>query len=63
MPLVFVSLWAASMEMSPAPRPASECSSSGMAEDGCWSGWSQSPHLFYLIAAPMLVAYAVSVLK
>ena len=28
--------------------------------DSCWTGWSESPHLFYLIAAPMLVAYVVS---
>ena len=62
MPLVFVSIWAASMELSPTSTiTSSECSPSPrMGEGGCWSGWSQSPHLFYLIAAPMLVAYAVS---
>ena len=65
MPLVFVSIWAASMELSPTSLTStitsSECSpSSRMEEGGCWSGWSESPHLFYLIAAPMLVAYAVS---
>ena len=64
MPLVFVSIWAASMELSPtsltSTMATSECSTSRMEEDSCWSGWSQSPHLFYLIAAPMLVAYAVS---
>ena len=64
MPLVFVSIWAASMELSPnsmsSTLATSECSTPGMEEDSCWTGWSQSPHLFYLIAAPMLVAYAVS---
>ena len=66
MPLVFVSIWAVSMELSPvsitSTMTSSECSpSSMMEEDSCWTGWPQSPHLFYLIAAPMLVAYAVSV--
>ena len=65
MPLVFVSVWAATMEMSAGSVTAggaADCAapSSAMETAGsCWSGWSQSPHLFYLIAAPMLVAYAV----
>ena len=29
-------------------------------KDSCWSGWSRSPYLFWLIAAPMLAAYMVS---
>lgn len=60
MPLVFVTIWGVSMEYS-SGSDTIECSGSGsLSEDSCWSGWSQSPHLFYLIAAPMLLAYAVS---
>ena len=64
MPVVFVSIWAFTMEteMSAQAGPGSDCVSQlGLSsQDSCWTGWSQSPHLFYLIAAPMLVAYAVS---
>ena len=64
MPVVFVSIWAVTMEteMSAQTGPGSDCSSQlGISsQDSCWTGWSQSPHLFYLIAAPMLAAYAVS---
>ena len=64
MPVVFVTIWAVTMEteMAAEAGPGSDCSAQlGMSgSDSCWTGWSQSPHLFYLIAAPMLVAYAVS---
>ena len=63
MPVVFVSIWAVTMETEMKVRsgvtsclPEMDISS----DSSCWTGWSQSPHLFYLIAAPMLVAYAVS---
>ena len=64
MPVVFVGIWAVTMEteMSAQAGP-SDCvsQSPGLSSpDSCWTGWSQSPHLFYLIAAPMLAAYAVS---
>ena len=64
MPVVFVTIWAVTMETEMAAQAGSgsDCSAQlGISgEDSCWTGWSQSPHLFYLIAAPMLVAYAVS---
>ena len=65
MPSVFVTIWAVTMELSGTVSGSSDsdCHVSGsgsLSEDSCWSGWSQSPHLFYLIAAPMLVAYAVN---
>ena len=65
MPVVFVSIWAVTMEteMSAQAGPGSSDCSAQLdisSPDSCWTGWSQSPHLFYLIAAPMLVAYAVS---
>jgi len=67
MPSVFVTIWAITMELSGTVAVSgssdSDCHVSGsLSEDSCWSGWSQSPHLFYLIAAPMLVAYAINLL-
>ena len=63
MPLIFVTIWAVTMELSSSNivSDTSSCSSGSetFSDDSCWSGWSQSPHLFYLIAAPMLIAYAV----
>ena len=63
MPVVFVSIWAVTMETEMSAQAGPDCSSQlglSSSPDSCWTGWSQSPHLFYLIAAPMLVAYAVS---
>ena len=65
MPVVFVSIWAVTMETEMTARSgvSSDCSPElDISSDSCWTGWSQSPHLFYLIAAPMLVAYAINLL-
>ena len=52
LPLGFVLAWATLMEGGKTGGP--DCSS-----DSCWPGWSHSPYLFYLVAAPMLIAYGV----
>ena len=60
-PLIFVIIWAVMMETEMTNVKIPDCLvSQSPTPDSCWTGWSESPHLFYLIAAPMLVAYAVS---
>ena len=61
LPIIFVTIWAVMMETEMTTHDSLDCSASSLSTpDSCWTGWSDSPYLFYLIAAPMLVAYAVS---
>ena len=63
LPIIFVTIWAVMMETEMTTHDSLDCLASSLSTpDSCWTGWSDSPYLFYLIAAPMLVAYAVSYL-